>query len=332
MRALLRALVALGVISYVPVVLGWLALRWGVGEEVARVGMLNAVGLLWFVPLVILLPLALLARERWSAALLIALTGVALWLFHGELLPPLASGGGDQPRVRVLSFNALVSNNSFAEVEAMIRREQADVVAVQELSFEMADYLAPRLAAEYPHQLLHPWSDPRGIGFFSRLPISPGPELDLAGWDRWAITARVEVEGRPLVLVNLHLWPTGTLNVRDFARALRLQRAQLDALQRLLGGITEPVIVVGDLNASPTNETYTAFDTLLEDTWREAGWGPGFTWPAESLRRFGRELPPLLRIDYIWRRGPVTPLRVEVLPAAGSDHLPLVGDFAVGAP
>lgn len=332
MRTLFRALVALGVLVYAPLVLGWLALRWWVGEEVARVGMLNAVGLLWFLPLAVLLPLALVARARWSGALLLALTGVALGLFHGELTPPLAAGGGDQPRVRVLSFNALVSNDSFAEVEALIRREQPDIVAIQELSFEMADYLAPRLAEEYPHQLLHPWSDPRGIGFFSRLPISAGPELDLAGWERWAITGRVEVEGRPLVLVNLHMWPTGTLNPRRFARALRLQRAQLDALERLMGGIVDPVLVVGDLNASPTNETYAEFDAMLEDTWREAGWGPGFTWPAESLRRFGRELPPLLRIDYIWRRGPVTPLRIDVLPAAGSDHLPLVGDFAVGAP
>jgi endonuclease/exonuclease/phosphatase (EEP) superfamily protein YafD len=144
------------------------------------------------------------------------------------------------------------------------------------------------------------------------------------------------VDGQPVHIINVHLWPIGTLDRNQFARSLARQHVQAAELQRLAQQLDGPLLVVGDFNASPTNDTYTMLNERLDDTWREVGSGPGFTWPAPGVEaREGSPRPPFwirpfLRIDYMWRNEAITPRDIQVLPAiAGSDHLPLLADFAL---
>ena len=174
----------------------WLWLRSWKGESWVNVGYMNAVGIWWFAPLLLLLPLALLLRARQASLMSLFMLVPALFIFGGEVVPHFSFAESEAGRrVRVLSFNALVSNTSYDEVITLIEEHEPDVIAIQELSHQMAEEISSRLADEYPHQLPYPWSDPRGIGLWSRYPLSEGPAGHIDWWPHWMQSALIDVEG-----------------------------------------------------------------------------------------------------------------------------------------
>jgi vancomycin resistance protein VanJ len=323
-----KTVVTVLVVLYSAPVAAWLFFRLWKGEAWPLVGLLNAVGVWWFVPLLVLLPVALLAKARQASVMALLILLAALPLVGPDFVPGAPpSAPGEAPRLRVLTYNALISSLDFDAVETMIRAEQPDVVAIQELSHEMADEISARVGETYPHRLLNPWSDPRGIGLWSRYPIVNSSTRSLELWENWAQVAQLDVEGRTVHLWNVHLWPIGTLDREAFSENLVRQHQQAEELSAAVASLEGSVLVVGDLNASPTNRTYGILSQTLDDAWRRAAFGPGFTFPAP-----GSALPgvlPFLRIDYLWVKGPLVPLEVRILDDSGSDHLPLVGDFAL---
>lgn len=325
-----RKLFIAGANLYSLLLTAWLLLRLWRGEESALVGLMNAIGVWWFVPLVVLLPLALLIRARQTLIVLLILVLPALFFFSSDLVPRAWSSGlpaESEIRLRVFNLNALVSNVSYEAVAARIDEHQPDLITIQELSHEMTRSLNAHLGEVYPYQLLHPMNDPRGIGIWSRYPLTEGLSLKQGWWEPWLYSAMVDVEGEQVQLFNVHLIPIKAKSRHVIAQRLAQQHAQAQELHDLVSKADMPVLVVGDLNASPTNETYRILDEELDDAWREVSTGLGFTYPA--LGSIASWLPPILRIDYFWTRGNITPVKVELLPEVGSDHLPLLGEFSL---
>jgi vancomycin resistance protein VanJ len=313
---------------YAAPVVAWLFFRAWRGETWPMIGLMNAGGLWWFAPLLVLLPIALLVRARQATFTTLLLLVAAVVLFGEEFVPHFPREVADDvPRLRVLSFNAHVDNRAFDVVERMVREQNPDIFAIQELSPEMAQHLNDRLGEEYRYQILNPWTDPRGIGMWSRYPLIEAERFDLELWEGWGQTAIVNVDGQPLYFINVHLWPIGTLDRDQFARGLARQRQQAITLRDHVAAINGPVLLVGDFNASPTNDSHRLMSEVMTDVWRQVAMGPGFTWPAPgSVNRFAR---PFLRIDYMWTKGAIQPLNIRVLPRAASDHLPLFAEFVI---
>lgn len=307
----------------------WLLQRWWYGESQVLVGFMNAIGVWWFLPLIALFPLALLFRAREALLILCFLFIPAIYFFGAEFVPRFSpTVAEDATRVKVLSFNMLTSNTQYDQIIELIDTHRPDIVAIQELSIDASLAINAELSAIYPHQQLHPWNDPRGMGIWSQHPISEGPWHTINYWERWLHSAIVEIEGKQLFLLNVHLWPTGTLDQKQFAEALRIHETQVAELHTIIAAEAKPTLLVGDFNASPTNETYALLDQELDDTWRQVGFGPGFTFPSTSIS--SSWLPRLLRIDYMWNQGSVKPISLEVLPdSVGSDHFPLLGEFVL---
>src|SRR5690606_13417846 len=83
------------------------------------------------------------------------------------------------------------------------------------------------------------------------------------------VTARVEIDGKPLNVVATHFWRPyrGEQQVREFA-----------ALRRLVDGLSGPTLVAGDFNATAW---FGPFTELLGTTGlTRAAFEPG-TWPVE---------------------------------------------------
>ena len=100
-----------------------------------------------------------------------------------------------------------------------------------------------------------------------------------------------------------------------------VQAREVCALVEALGG---PVVVGGDLNATPDRRAPARIASVLRDAWSEAGEGEGPTFPA---------LAPTSRIDYVFVGGPVQIRAVSVGTGgatAASDHLPVVADLSIG--
>lgn len=75
----------------------------------------------------------------------------------------------------------------------------------------------------------------------------------------------------------------------------------------------ERVVLLGDLNGAVDDRAFDGLTSQLRSAQEEAGDGFGFSWPATF---------PVVRIDQILVRG-VEPTSSWVLPATGSDHLPV---------
>jgi len=81
-------------------------------------------------------------------------------------------------------------------------------------------------------------------------------------------------------------------------------------LARVIAATSVPVIVAGDLNATPLYPSTRPLRRRLTDAWTEAGFGMGFTYPAAL---------PLSRIDALLQRGLRT-ATATVVRLSDSDH------------
>lgn len=143
--------------------------------------------------------------------------------------------------------------------------------------------------------------------------------LPRAGSDseqRGLLKARIDTGAVSFDFYNTHL------HTREADRRLQVQ-----AILRQVGAGDRPAVLVGDLNARPTERYLAPLFAALPDTWPVAGSGPGFTSPA-SLREPARN-----RIDYVLRSGSITVTRTAVLAtpraALASDHYAVVADLTL---
>lgn len=96
---------------------------------------------------------------------------------------------------------------------------------------------------------------------------------------------------------------------------------QVPAVDALIGQ-TSPSILLGDLNAQPTEATLAPLQARFQDAWLAAGTGDGFTYPAAP------EAAPNRRIDYGFITSDLvaTEASVEITPdtSMAADHYPLL--------
>lgn len=306
----------------------------------------------FFLPLPLWLLSAAIARTRVAA-----LAAVVPWLLflglYGELFAPRAAHlrptapGTD---IRVMSVNALYANGSPDTLAALVLREAPDVVLVQELSPALAEALDGAFAPHYPHRDLRPHPGPEGGGVWSRHPLrveetwggAPDVERHSLRWQHLS----VDVSGRRVELVNLHLNPPG-IHLGTVPRfPLPVYAVQFNALRRreveaflpaLRTLAREPLVVAGDLNLTDQTPEYRGLRGAgLRDAHREAGWGLGLTFPARpKLFSLGAPLPlpSLIRIDYVLHSSHFATRRAWVPhDETGSDHRPVVADLILRAP
>jgi len=228
---------------------------------------------------------------------------------------PCASGAPGA-ELRILSLNALAGRASAAAICAEVLRLSPDVVAIQELTVDLAEQLTDRgLVDLLPHSELHALPGPRGIGV----------------WSRWPVDSRslVTDTDRPMLRVQLNLKPqvTMTLVHPDAPRRTARQKRWRHDLKRLLSSLDAVAghhLLIGDFNASRDMKEFrcvlAAGFADCADTAASRQW-PGFTWPASSW------LPPLLRLDHVLvsRTGALVH-ECRTIRVAGTDHL---GVFAV---
>lgn len=137
------------------------------------------------------------------------------------------------------------------------------------------------------------------------------PRANTSSEQRGLLYALVEVPGGPA----LHVYNTH-LHTAAVDRAV-----QVPAMDALIADAT-PAIILGDLNAQPTEASLAPLQARFQDAWVVAGTGDGFTIPAAP------DAPATRRIDYAFVTPNITVsgAAVAVTPdsSMGADHYPLV--------
>jgi endonuclease/exonuclease/phosphatase (EEP) superfamily protein YafD len=221
--------------------------------------------------------------------------------------------------VRIVSVNLRYGRADAAAVALLAR--DADILAVQELTPEKAGEIsAAGIDEVLPYRVLSAREGPDGVGLWTRYPTRPGKDYD--EFALGLITTQVAIPGVPAeaTVVTTHMsapWPNPLRGWRD-------DLARFAAVLSELGASAEgPVIVAGDLNATPD---VLEFRRLLRDGYcdaaEQAGAGLTRTHPADIV------IPPVFAVDHILLRG-ATATSVRTKPVSGSDHRALLANIYV---
>jgi endonuclease/exonuclease/phosphatase family metal-dependent hydrolase len=221
--------------------------------------------------------------------------------------------------VRIVTYNVRGFRNGVDLVLGVVRALRPDVLLLQETGSRRS--LRRFAVGASMHAVSDPWSPGRRRVKNAVLLARPWrPEstelVRFAGTRRWyprgAFVVRATSDGGPsLWLVSTHLGLDGPERGRH-----------AEALSRLVAGFGRaPVVVGGDLNATPEMRAPTRISGVLSDAWAAAGRGSGSTFPASR---------PEGRIDYVFVGGPLeigNASQGGEGSAAASDHLPVCVDL-----
>lgn len=251
-----------------------------------------------------------------------------------------AAAGQDVLRVLTYNVHSCVGMDGKIDAERVARviaRTRPDVVALQELdvgrartfgidqAHQIARYL--KMAFHF-HPAIHVEEERYGDAILTHLPhrlVKAGVLPGLAGKPRLeprgAVWLAVELNGREVQMINTHLGLD--------------QRERAGQVEALLGAdwlgspqCRAPVILCGDLNASPSSPVCRRLAATLTDVQAAApGHVPRGTFPSRL---------PSLRIDHIFVSPGVEVTAIEIpasaLARTASDHLPLVAELRIPAP
>ncbi len=221
-------------------------------------------------------------------------------------------------RLRVVSAIMLVENPSVDRLAASLATDQADLWALQEVTPQhLAALDRAGVLDSFTHRVLDPQTGYFGSALLSRLPLSDGRVLDLAGSP---VTAgRVETPAGPVLVVSVHLLNPGA------GAQLGRWRDQLYALGDLVAGSPIPMVLAGDFNATLDHPALRGLLRAgLRDAFCVAGRALGATWP-----RWSAPMAPVMRLDHLLVTSEVAVTGFRTLVSAGSDHDRVVADLAV---
>jgi endonuclease/exonuclease/phosphatase (EEP) superfamily protein YafD len=293
----------------------FLLLRTLIGEAWPIIALFNSFAHLLLIPALFLLPLALLLRRRWTSGLLVPAVLTFALGYGPTFLPRTAQAAPDAAQLSLLTYNLHGAGANFEPRLSIMRESGADIIALQELSSEMAAALETELLDLYPYQAHHtaPGRSVLGQGVLSRYPLTSD--------DYWIINlahqrVQFEFQGQTLTLYNEH--PTQPMKPFGFIQ----RRAEIDDLLERTANETGPLLLAGDFNMSDLSADYGRIASRYNDAYRAAGWGLGFTFPAALP--YIQRWPALARLDYVFHDEHFKAVEARVWPhAGGSDHMPV---------
>lgn len=268
---------------------------------------------------------------------------------HGQVVKAASSG----PTLTIMSYNVRHFSTGTAPIIQVVRRVNPDILCLQEASPppDASAGVPPASSSDLPAPLLQlrealssspsPAGVPRGTGnwqvvrhrelaILSRYPILSYESRAMpAPLGRSILLAKVSVKGTPLDVFNLHQ------ETAAYAESLRRHTTTWSAYLRRTGDVRliqfwtlsdwaasvwGNLVVCGDLNTPPRGLLYQEMNRWFLDSFREAGWGFGYTYNS-SL--------PLKRIDYIYVSPGTRVIKCFVPPTRASDHLPVAAKLQI---
>ncbi len=311
--------------SYGLSVSGFLVLRVVIGETFIWIAFFNTFAHLLWLPALFLLPMFLLLRQ-WRTVMLLGLPVVAFIItYGGQFVPRTVTPLENAKTFSLLSYNLLASGAPPEQRLAIIRDMNADIVALQEVSVDVANAIQRDLADLYPHMALHPVATQgtAGQGILSRYSIL---EDEFWRYD-WLYVPLghqrvvIDMDSTPITLYNLHPTHPGMAAPDTFFDPRQRSREIGELLTRIHNE-SGAIMLVGDFNMPDLSDDYARITQHFGDAYRAVGWGMGWT--------FRSRLPlPLLRLDYVFYSPHFQPISAAVGDNGGSDHAALWVEMAL---
>ncbi len=239
--------------------------------------------------------------------------------------PDAAMGAaGTTTELRVLTWNLELGSKAAAPSVQGIAAIDADVVALQELTPDVAAAIEadPTLRARYPYRILEPDPGVDGLGLLAKRP------LVTRGLEREPLILRAGLllaDGRLVDVLDVHPYPPGIRTIAGLPLSLDTRRRDEDlgviGARAATGDDPALALVVGDLNTAPAEPGFADLWDGLTDAHEAVGTGPGFTWRPSSLEGLGIGL---VRIDHVLTGQWLEPVATSVDCSLPGDHCRLI--------
>ncbi len=313
---------------YLLMLSAWLGIYLATGDRFTIIGLLNFVAIFLFVPLALVLIVAITCKSRWLGIGFVAGAAVLIWLWGDLFIPRFDQNASDEPTLSVMTYNVLAWHSQYEPILETIRAENPDILLLQELNTGLADLLENELIDQYPYQVVEPVDNPTGIGAISKFPIKPSeitlPQL----WAGGPQILELYWNGEQITLVNFHMFPTtGIWPLDEVARSIRFREQEARILAQLANQ-SSSAIMGGDANTTSLSDAYKTLTSSLTDAFRSAGFGLGHTFPGSTIPESDRPhigslyVPAwVTRIDYVFHTKDWTTVSARTARVDGvSDH------------
>lgn len=330
-----RGLVAVSWV-YLLILFSWLGIYLITGDRFTVIALVNYVAHYLFVPLMLVLPIAIIYKSRWLGIGIIIGAFAFLWFWGDLFIPRINQKSTTVPTLSVMTYNVLAWHDQYDPILETILTENPDILLLQELNTGLAGILQNNLQDIYPYQILEPLDNPAGIGVVSKYPIRTGAEISSDLWIGGPQILELEWNGEQIKLVNFHMTPTsGILPLDEVAESIRLREQEAQFLAALTNP-SESAIIGGDANTSSLSDAYQTITCGLVDAYRSVGFGFGNTFPGSTIPESDRPhigdlyVPAwVIRIDYVFHSNDWTTISARTARIDGvSDHRGVIVELA----
>lgn len=224
-------------------------------------------------------------------------------------------------KISVMSYNLLFNNKSKGQAIEVIEKENADVVMVQEMTHEWHEKLLGAFKLKYPYRYLYPDRGVRGLGVFSKYPMSKKCYVFSDNRKPLAQVVDLNLKGTNLSLVNVHLAsPAVALENPDNFLTLYLENYKKRTGQwsrlhnELKNNWGTDVVIAGDFNTMPIEPLYQEITSDYVDADHDWVWWRSATFPNVA------DKTAILPLDYFFLQGELAVDEFEVIEGGSSDH------------
>ncbi|MFN6934968.1 MAG: exodeoxyribonuclease III [Tsuneonella sp.] len=258
--------------------------------------------------------------------------------------------------ISVATWNINSVRLRLPQVERVLREQAPDVLCLQEIKCQEAQFPAQALAdLGYVHQAVHGQKGYHGVATVSRLPMR---EIHRHDWqdNREARHIAVELEGSGVVIDNVYIPAGGDIPDREANPKFGQKLDFLERMTRWADALDRPTLLVGDFNVAPLDCDVYDHKALLKvvshtpievealgrltdahgwvDLGRQFIPAPERNYSWWSYRSYWRDKDQGRRLDHMWASPDLAPQAkrhrfVEETRRwdQPSDHVPLVTEF-----
>ncbi|MEN6519831.1 MAG: endonuclease/exonuclease/phosphatase family protein [Armatimonadota bacterium] len=268
---------------------------------------------MWLIPPVILTIYMLIHHKWWLATVSVV---PAIFVLVFLMAVPFPHSSPKMPsQLRVLTWN-LYYGRGGSRLPVLFTQAMPDIICLQEANPWALRHLDETLAL------------PKFKGWNAKvcgeLVILSRFSLKRLGTTHSALWVSADVDGEEVVIANVHFavpfkprlssMTPGNVGAAD---SLRMKQAD-EILRALPPGV--PTIVCGDFNTPPNTRIYRELSSVMTNAFKSSGSGLGLSYKRQI---------PMVRIDHIFSKGNISPVKCWMPKIDASNHRPMCADFSL---